>query len=192
MNFLNLYPQIKTELEMCSVKHYQEAMIDTNKKSGDNYGMLTFRNDHSRVSKQGTGEEDSLEKYVRAGISVTLKKSSEIKSGTDNFGPDLTRNILKDDLMKSPEDFSKITTDKWWSVFVSFGRMARDEMGLVHIYQEYEIHVHIFCIIYPMSYSAQHDHLFLIFEQGWISVQFSISPFIPLHQPASGFPFVWY
>ncbi|CAL8096398.1 unnamed protein product [Orchesella dallaii] len=145
MHFLGLYPALKKVLESCSIKHYREAMASKKTVNQDFDVLLTYQNEIDSQPKVPSISVDPPNENDQS-KGETLSK---VQAGFEQT--DITRNILEEDVFKTTEDFSKGNVDKWWSVFVTFGRRARDEMGLVHIYQEFE-QANIFnFIIHPAS-----------------------------------------
>ncbi|ODN04676.1 Cyclic nucleotide-gated channel rod photoreceptor subunit alpha, partial [Orchesella cincta] len=148
MHFLSLYPDLKKVLELCSVKHYKEAMGSKKTGNQDFDVLLTYQNEIDVHQKQPKASQDSQNDDDQSKRETMGSLALGQVLGQDK---DITRNVLQEDLFKTAEDFSKGSVDKWWSVFVTFGRRARDEMGLVHIYQELgQVNIFNF-IIHPAS-----------------------------------------
>jgi len=136
MHFLSLYPDLKKVLETCSVRHYKEAMESRKTGNQEFDVLLTYQNEIDANPKPllTINEESPNNDDVQG--SGEINEILENLQTVNQDQIDTTRNVLHEDVFKTAEDFSKGSVDKWWSVFVTFGRRARDEMGLVHIYQE--------------------------------------------------------
>lgn len=157
INFLSLYPEIKKTVDDCSAMHYKEATAGKNKLGSGDLSMdlmLTFYNERaSGAEGKSQGEVPRVEISPPSDIRVGKVKGEEEKSRTEssqmdleaNVDPkDLTRKVLKEDIMKHKDDLNSGVETKW-DFFVTFGRKTKDEMGLVHVCQEYEYIFEKYC-----------------------------------------------
>ncbi|XP_035714709.1 uncharacterized protein LOC118438473 [Folsomia candida] len=184
LDFLSLYPNLKTTLEESCIRHYKETMEAAAKSAGVRVLMspLDDKNDEAALRSDNVGTaglEERLRDYASEGSrSVTTGQKSEADDdditdmtlemeGTKNlavvemdFGSAMEMAV--EECERDPEfiyDPLRLPatsleherkggrgakgatshgadTKHWTSYFVSFGKVPRDEMGLIHILQE--------------------------------------------------------
>lgn len=159
---MNFYPKLREALEVGCLMHYRETMEGAAQASGVEVILPAMnRLDESEDYQDGkieklprTSSHDKKENLYKPKVSenhgegapdgfsrvnITAKEAR----ANPNYVHDPLRVGLKIGPVKTQKSKNEKTeTDeyekngKWWSFMLTFGRIPRDEMGLVHVFQE--------------------------------------------------------